>query len=218
MTALERVEQASSALKVFPLPSVALFPNLVVPLHIFEPRYRELLRDALASDQLFAMGQLAPGWEGDYEGRPPLKPVVCVGTIAWHEAQADGRFDLLLQGVVRARVKDELPAGKPYREFSVELLADAPYSGPEEEALRRAVLELSGDLPGPVAEGLLQLAARSRGGALADVVAGSIVQESDRREALLCELDVRQRLLGTISEVGSLIARMAPSRPPGLLH
>ena len=64
MTALERLERAKNALKVFPLPSVVLFPHTVLPLHIFESRYRDLVRDALASDKVMALAQLEPGFEG----------------------------------------------------------------------------------------------------------------------------------------------------------
>ena len=85
MTALERLERAKNALKVFPLPSVVLFPHTVLPLHIFEPRYRDLVRDALASDKVMALAQLEPGYEGSYAGRPRMRPMVCAGVIAWHE-------------------------------------------------------------------------------------------------------------------------------------
>ena len=75
MTELERVRAASPALKVFPLPSVVLFPETVQPLHIFEPRYRELVKTALAGDKVLVLAQLQSGWEPDYHGRPPLKPI-----------------------------------------------------------------------------------------------------------------------------------------------
>lgn len=218
MTPLERVEQASGELKVFPLPNVVLFPHLVVPLHVFEPRYRELVRDALATDGVLAMAQLSPGWQGDYEGRPELEPMVCAGIIVWHEEHADGRYDLLLQGVVRAKVISELAPEKRYREIEAELLPDPPYTGPEEEALRQSVFQLSGGLPPPVAEGLLHLAATSQGGALADVVAGTLSQDPDRRSALFEERDVQRRLREANQDVGELLARMPSLRPPGPLH
>ncbi|MGZ6161870.1 MAG: LON peptidase substrate-binding domain-containing protein, partial [Myxococcaceae bacterium] len=79
MTALERVERAASALKVFPLPSAVLFPNTVLPLVIFEPRYRSLVKSALAGDKVMAMAQLEPGYEGSYSGRPRMRPMICAG-------------------------------------------------------------------------------------------------------------------------------------------
>ena len=78
-SALERIRQAAKRLKVFPLPSVVLFPGSAAPLHIFEPRYRQMVKDALESDGVFALGQLQEGWERDYLGRPPLMPILCAG-------------------------------------------------------------------------------------------------------------------------------------------
>jgi Lon protease-like protein len=218
MTPLERVERASSSLKVFPLPSMVLFPNLVAPLHIFEPRYRDLIRDALEGDRVMAMAQLQPGWETAYLERPAMEPIVCAGVIAWHEAQPDGRYNILLQGLVRARLEEELKPEKSYRVIRAQVLPDPAYHGPEEEELRQAVLELSTGLPPPIAESLLQLAARSSGGALADVVAGTVVQDVSRRQELLAVLDPRERLNQTLNELSELIVRMPPLRPDGPLH
>ena len=102
MTVPENMTQAAEALKVFPLPSAVLFPHSVVPLHIFEPRYRDMVRDALAGDRIIALAQLEPGWEPRYGGRPAMQPVLCAGIIIWHDELADGRYNILLQGVCRA--------------------------------------------------------------------------------------------------------------------
>src|SRR5204863_9636969 len=85
--------------RLFPLPNVVLFPHVVQPLHIFEPRYRQMTADALAGDQLIAPALLRPGWEGDYEGRPATYPVVCVGKIVSEQQLPDGRFNILLRGL-----------------------------------------------------------------------------------------------------------------------
>ena len=103
-TALERIALTTHALKVFPLPSAVLFPHAALPLHIFEPRYRDLVRDALAGDKVMALAQLEPGWESQYGERPPLQPMLCAGLIIWHEELPDGRYNILLQGVARARL------------------------------------------------------------------------------------------------------------------
>src|SRR5262245_20349927 len=83
--------------RLFPLPNLVLFPHVIQPLHIFEPRYRQLLADALVDDRLMAMALLQPGWEKDYHQRPPIHPVVCLGRIFKEEKLADGRYNLLLQ-------------------------------------------------------------------------------------------------------------------------
>ena len=216
MSVQERVIQSAEALKVFPLPSAVLFPHSVIPLHIFEPRYRELVRDALAGDRAMALAQLEPGWEADYGGRPAMQRMMCAGLIMWHEELEDGRYNILLQGVCRARLLSELASERLYREARVELLPDPPYHGPEEEQLRQAILELAGRVPPSFSEGLIPAVARASGGTLADVVAAAIIPEPERRQALLLQLDVRQRLLEVIGEVGELIGRLQPSRPSGL--
>src|SRR5688500_4055539 len=100
-----------SAVPLFPLPGVVLFPRAVLPLHIFEDRYRAMTADALASDKIVAMALLKPGWEKSYYGRPAIEPVVCVGRILSHEKLSDGKYNFLLQGVQRARVIRENGAG-----------------------------------------------------------------------------------------------------------
>jgi len=72
-------EEFSGRARLFPLPNLVLFPHVIQPLHIFEPRYVELLRDAIQSDKLIAISLLAPGWEDDYDGRPTIEPVACLG-------------------------------------------------------------------------------------------------------------------------------------------
>jgi len=215
MTALERVERAASALKVFPLPSAVLFPQTVLPLHIFEERYRSLVRAALSSDRVMAMAQLEPGYEGSYSGRPRMRPMVCAGIIAWNEELEGGRYNIIVQGTVRARILEELPAEQLYRVVRAAILPDSEYHGAEEEQLRQAMLELAARLPPPVAQGLLQASARVSGGALADVVASSVVADVERRQDLLCELDVGARLRAVLGEVSDVLARLAPVKPDG---
>jgi len=215
MTALERLERAKNALKVFPLPSVVLFPHTVLPLHIFEPRYRELVRDALTGDGLMALAQLEPGYEESYTGRPRMRPMVCAGVIAWHEELEGGRYNILVHGTTRARIVTELPPRTQYREVHVSLLPDLQRAFPEEEQLRQAVFELASRLPPLVAQGLLQAAARTSGGALADVVASSVVADVERRQQLLCELEVGLRLRAVLAEVSEVLARLQPVKPEG---
>jgi Lon protease-like protein len=94
-------------LPIFPLPNVVLFPNVFLPLHIFEPRYREMVADALAGDRMIGMVLLRPGWEEDYEGRPPVFNIGCAGLISHHERLADGRYNIVLRGLEKFRVEDE---------------------------------------------------------------------------------------------------------------
>src|SRR3954468_13652401 len=87
-----------SAVPLFPLPNIVLFPRAVLPLHIFEERYRHMTADALAGNKRVAMALLKPGWEKSYYGKPTIDPVVCVGQIVSHEKLPDGKYNFLLQG------------------------------------------------------------------------------------------------------------------------
>src|SRR5579862_5390507 len=107
----------SDLLPLFPLDNVVLFPNVFLPLHIFEPRYREMVADAVASDRLIGMVLLRPGWEADYEGRPPVYPTGCSGLITHVERLDDGRYNIVLRGLERFRVIEE-DRGKSYRRAS----------------------------------------------------------------------------------------------------
>src|SRR4051794_36501753 len=120
--------------RLFPLPDLVLFPHVAQPLRVFEPRYRQLMADALAGDRLITMALLRPGWESEYHLSPAIHPVVCVGRITQEERLPDGRYTLLLQGLGRARVVEELETDRLYRVARIEALPDVPMSDPAAEA------------------------------------------------------------------------------------
>ncbi|MEM9345227.1 MAG: LON peptidase substrate-binding domain-containing protein [Planctomycetota bacterium] len=98
----------SKPIRLFPLASCILLPHATVPLHIFEQRYRAMTKDALDSDGLIAMATFdGDAYQHDYEGTPPIRPIVCVGYIVHHERLYDGRYNMLLQGVARGVVTEE---------------------------------------------------------------------------------------------------------------
>src|SRR5712691_8230083 len=113
----------SDLLPIFPLPNVVLFPNVFLPLHIFEPRYREMVADALTSDRVIGMVLLKPGWEHDYEGRPMVYPIGCIGVMTHAERLADGRSNIVLRGVERFRIIEE-DHSRSYRRALVEPIPD----------------------------------------------------------------------------------------------
>jgi Lon protease-like protein len=126
----------SDLLPLFPLPNVVLFPNVFLPLHIFEPRYREMVADALASDRMIGMVLLKPGWQHGYEGRPPVYPIGCSGVITHVERLEDGRYNIVLRGVERFRILEE-DRGRLYRLASVEPVAERPLAAEDRAALSR---------------------------------------------------------------------------------
>jgi uncharacterized protein len=108
-------------LPLLPLPNAVLFPGVYLPLHIFESRYRTMVQDALDGDRIIGMTLLKPGFEAEYEGRPPIYPIGCAGLITYAEPLPDGRFNIVLQGLERFRVIDE-NHDRPYRVARIELL------------------------------------------------------------------------------------------------
>ena len=116
---------------LFPLPNVVLFPGMPLPLHVFEPRYRSMVADTLAGPGMIGMVLLRPGWEADYHGRPAVYAVGCAGRMEQCEPLSDGRFDIVLKGASRFRIREE-HGGKPYRLASVD---PAPETAGETAAL-----------------------------------------------------------------------------------
>jgi Lon protease-like protein len=123
-------------LPIFPLPNVVLFPNVFLPLHIFEPRYREMVADALKGDRVIGMVLLKPGYREDYEGRPPVYPVGCSGVITHCERLNDGRYNLILRGIDRFRIREEDHA-RAYRRAIVDAILEYEPEPAHRPALRR---------------------------------------------------------------------------------
>jgi uncharacterized protein len=108
--------------RLFPLSNLVLFPGNVLPLHIFESRYKEMLEDAIRGDQLVTMATLTPGFEHDYFSRPPVSPVVCIGRVIAHRRTAQGTYDLMLAGLTRARIDHEIEPVRSFRRAQVRVI------------------------------------------------------------------------------------------------
>ena len=92
---------------LFPLPETSLFPGVSRPFLIYEPRYREMIADAMKGNKVIGMVRLRPGFEKDYEGRPPIYGIGCAGTIEEYEQLPDGRYVILLRGLTTFRIVSE---------------------------------------------------------------------------------------------------------------
>ncbi len=116
-----------ATIPLFPLPNVVLFPNVFLPLHVFEPRYRQMVHQALAADRMIGMVLLKPGYEAQYEQAPPIYDIGCAGTITHVERLPDGRFNIVLKGIEKFRVEREQPPTDTvlYREAQVCAIAEA---------------------------------------------------------------------------------------------
>ena len=126
----------SDFLSIFPLPSVVLFPGVFLPLHIFEPRYREMVADALSTDRLIGMVLLREGWTADYEGRPQIYSVGCSGLITHCEKLPDGRYNIVLRGLDRVRILGEDQANS-YRRARTEAMPEPELASQDRTLLRQ---------------------------------------------------------------------------------
>ncbi|MBS0171815.1 MAG: LON peptidase substrate-binding domain-containing protein [Nitrospira sp.] len=128
---------------LFPLPNVVFFPKTYLPLHVFEPRYRQMVADAAAGGQCIGMALLKEGWEEQYDGNPPIFSMGCVGRLASVQALPDGRSNILLQGLDRYEIQEEF-FDKSYREARITL---KPRGGPAslEPVLRRYLMDVLGE-------------------------------------------------------------------------
>lgn len=214
------VEVGLDRLRVFPLPSSVLIPGGHLPLHIFEPRYRRMVSDALAGDRVLAVALLAPGWEDEYEGRPPLFTIAGAGYIQADESLPDGRHNILLHGVMRVRILEELPADGPYRVVRAEPLPDVVQPSErlildaQSQTLRQLVLDLAAALPDNAGGPLAEASMRERDpGRLTDVVGAAVIVDHRQRQEFLEELRVARRMDSVSEAVAQVLLQV--SKGPG---
>lgn len=129
-------------LPLFPLPNLVFFPQTRVPLHVFEPRYRELVRDVLETDHRFGIVLLRPGWENDYYGAPAVHALGTLGTIEQAVTLEDGRYNIILRGDMRFRILDEV-SRSPYRIARVTIEPESERTPEESYAQRLWLADMS---------------------------------------------------------------------------
>ncbi len=112
-----------ATISIFPLEGPTLFPNASYPFRIFEPRYRAMVADALKGDRIIGMVMLQPGYEADYEGRPPIASIGCAGLIIDYEELADGQYTIVLGGLTKFCITGE-DDSQPYRLAHVEAVRE----------------------------------------------------------------------------------------------
>jgi Lon protease-like protein len=185
--------------RLFPLPNVVLFPHVMLPLHIFESRYRQMTAEALAGDHLIALVLLQPGWESDYEGCPALHRVACLGRIVADQRLEDGRYNILVRGLSRIRLLQELDNDKLYRTARVELLNDTAVPAADQvQALRAEVARLGSQwfsrlgLASEEASSLLMSDVPV--GTLCDILTSAFPLTMEFKQEILAELDVERRI------------------------
>ena len=184
-------------LPIFPLPDVTFFAHTMLPLHVFEARYRAMITDALARDRKIAVVRLKPGFEASYAGKPPVFLVAGAGEIVSWERLATGRYNILVKGEWRVRIERELPTDTLYRIVTAQPLDDVEPTGDVSPALAR-IRDLCGrllqalDRPSDLLDAAL--AADQKPGVIADRIAAAVVPDPDLRQELLETREVARRL------------------------
>ncbi len=197
---------------IFPLPDVVLFPTVFLPLHVFEPRYRDLVQDALAGDRLIGMTLLRPGWEHDTAGRPEVYPIGCVGLISHVERQADGCFNLVLRGIERFRILSEQD-GRAYRRAFAEYVPETTASG-DQEKVRTGRHRLEALVAPALAGSEPPLPSTMPDDDVVNALAQYLDLEPVERQALLERQSVAERCHALIEllEMKSLMSSAAPGQ------
>ena len=196
------------AIPLFPLPNVVLFPRAVLPLHIFEERYKAMTADVLAGGGRIAMALLKPGWEKDYYARPKIEPVVCVGRILTHERLEDGKYNFLLQGVARAKIVREDPGrDTPYRVADLERVVEQSILDIELDEQRRRLAQILRDglaaMPG-ARQFLQMLTSPLATPTVADLIAFHLLEDTEVKQALLTDANVHRRVKHTVEALESI--------------
>jgi Lon protease-like protein len=205
---------------VFPLPKLVLFPGTYLPLHIFEPRYRDMLADALAGQQrLIAVAQLKPGWEPDYASKPAIYDVAGIGHIAQHTKNADGTYDIVLEALGRAQLNELAADGLRYRRAMATVLRERAPEGGVQQSEVSALLSLATRVATIVKRALpgfrMQAEQDDTPALLSDRIADQFVLDPAARQDLLETLDVGLRIRGVTVQLAQLHLALSASDDSG---
>lgn len=200
---------------IFPLPDVTFFPHTLLPLHVFEARYRAMVSDALARDRRICMVQLRPGYEANYAGKPDVEAVGGLGEIVSCERQATGRYDLALRGVARVRILREQPSDTLYRVVVVQPIDDVPPvvdPAPLVDRVRATCRTLLGILGRPTDFLDAALAEGQDPGVIADRIASGVLPGAAVRQELLETAEVDLRLNRLVLALDALVDELRRGR------
>ncbi len=218
----------SRPLPVFPLPNVILLPHAVLPLHVFEERYRQMVDQSLDGSGQIALATFAgeeSEWRSEYDGTPKLRPIVCVGQIVQHEGLPDGRHNILVHGVCRARILDmaEPEEGRLYRcaTLSPIEVPDDDEEPPELDDVReklRSIMQRDRLRRLRSIETVREWFDRDDipTHALLELIGFTIVKQHDTQYGLLAEPDARRRaeiIIRELSELECLVRRAEKQKP-----
>ena len=192
------IAAALEVLPVFPLPQTVLFPGALLPLHIFEPRYRAMVKDVLATNKALAIALIRETGERDAHRNPPIETVAGVGVVIDHAELADGRYNILLRGRARVRL-EELPFVPPYRRARATLVHSTAGEPPARDlaALLASAAAFAADIRARDPEFDFRIPPHTPAAAACDLAAHHLVLDARERQSILETLDVAVRVRRT---------------------
>jgi Lon protease-like protein len=210
-------DEFSGTARLFPLPNLVLFPHVMQPLHIFEPRYRQLFEDAMASDRLITMAVVKPGGTTDAVGQPKLHRTACLGKVVTYQRLPEGRYNLLLIGVRRIRLRAETASDRMYRIAQSQIVDDV-YSSDDKkrENLQKSLVRSYRRLLPSAKSGadhLDHLFGQALPlGMLTDIIAYTVTMDLGLKQQLLESVNVEERAEKLLDILRDL-AELRPARP-----
>ncbi|MGB8330629.1 MAG: LON peptidase substrate-binding domain-containing protein [Polyangiales bacterium] len=203
-------------LPVFPLPRVVFFPGTALPLHLFEPRYTEMVEDCLSSGcTAMAVALLAPGWESAYEGNPRIHEIAGAGRIVAHQERFDGTHDVILHGLNRVRLHEHANLGHSYRCARAVPLDDfGAASSSDMLAMMACATRVAAKVRERQPDFSLQVSTELAPGRAADVIADQLVVSPEERQRILETGDVKERVSLVTEAVASLLAQLSEAHVP----
>lgn len=210
-------ESLLQSVAMFPLPNIVLLPGALLPLHIFEPRYREMTRDVLEGSGLIALARLRPGYEATDGDQPAVHPMLGIGRVIASDQLEDGRYNILVRGLIRAHIAAELPQPSGYRVIHAQRVHDSDGEPAVLAAMHQKLIALCDQLSRALDQGGEQLRELVRSeespSGCADVVSAALITELDERQRLLETNDPAERLSRAMQHVSRLLTELGPHSP-----
>ena len=199
---IKNLDNFSGIVPIFPLSTVVFFPNTLLPLHIFEERYRDMLSNALNSERIIAMALLKPGWEENYYGSPEIYEVAGMGRIVSSETFSDGRSNIVLYGLKRIKIVEFIEE-RPYRTAKIEVLENRKSSDEKnyKDRINNIVSDWNDMLGSKFKEHKLSLNMNLPLENLTDVMASVIFTNIFDKQSFLEETDVDKRAVMLIESM-----------------
>jgi len=209
ISAVKDLGPALDALPIFPLPQTVLFPGALLPLHVFEPRYRAMVKDCLATHKAMAIALICEAGGRDAHKNPAIETVAGVGVVIDHVELPDGRYNILLHGRARVRLT-ELPFVPPYRRARAALLHAMPGDPPARDvtALLASAAAFAADIRARDPGFDFRIPPHTAPATAADLAAHHLILDARERQAILEMLDVGSRVQRTTEALAVQLAAL----------